>query len=66
MQITALIVIGLGFCVAMVFQLLVPERSGINPPRLEWYKWLKNPQFYLVGCVAKNVCQGPTPPTPVQ
>ena len=48
LQVTALIVIVVGFLVAMCFQLFIHEKTGLNPPKLPWHKWLRNPQFYLV------------------
>ena len=45
---TALIVIVVGFSVAMCFQLFIHEKTGLDPPKLPWHKWLRNPQFYLV------------------
>ena len=47
-QIMALVVIGVGVPVSMVFQCLVPEVQDHTPPKCKWYKWLINPRFYLV------------------
>ena len=52
---TALIVIIVGFSVAMCFQLFIHEKTGLNPPKLPWHKWLRNPQFFLVSTYTSTV-----------
>lgn len=44
----AVVVIVIGAPVSLIFQLCIPERPQINPPKLKWYKWLTNPTFYMV------------------
>ena len=44
----ALVVTGLGLMVTMSFQIFIHENPNANPPKLKWYKWLTNPEFYLV------------------
>ena len=44
----ALIVIGLGVPVSLLFQVFIHEDPNARPPKLKWYKWLINPEFYLV------------------
>ena len=48
MQVLALIVIIVGFIFTLPFQIFVREKANVNLKKLEWYKWLQNPQFYLV------------------
>ena len=48
MQVLALIVIVVGFIATLPFQIFVREKAKVNLKKLEWYKWLQNPQFYLV------------------
>lgn len=48
LQIMALVVTGLGLMVTMSFQIFIRENPNANPPKLKWYKWLTNPEFYLV------------------
>lgn len=49
LQIMALIVIGLGVPVTLLFQIFIHEDPDARPPKMKWYKWIMNPQFYLVG-----------------
>ena len=44
----AAVVIGIGFPSSLMFQLFIPEKRNANLEKLEWYKWLINPRFYLV------------------
>ena len=44
----AIIVIVLGVVVSTPFHIFVRERPDTNSQKLKWYKWLLNPQFYLV------------------
>ena len=48
MQVLALIVTIFGFVVSLPFQIFIREKPNVHLKKLEWYKWLKNPQFYLV------------------
>ena len=48
-QIMALIVIVVGVPVTLLFQIFIYEDPGARPPKMKWYKWIMNPQFYLVG-----------------
>lgn len=47
-QILALVVTVVGFLCTLPFQIFIREKSNVQVKKLEWYKWLKNPQFYLV------------------
>lgn len=52
----AIVVIVVGVSVSMCFQLFVKENPNINAPKLKWYKWLMNPDFYLVSiCTLKDM-----------
>ena len=48
LQIMALVVIGLGVPVSLLFQIFIHENATAKPPKQKWYKWLMNPEFYLV------------------
>ena len=48
MQVLALIVVVFGFIFTLPFQIFVREKQNVNLKTLKWYKWLQNPQFYLV------------------
>lgn len=48
MQVLALIVVVFGFIFTLPFQIFVREKSNVNLKKLKWYRWLQNPQFYLV------------------
>ena len=47
-QIAALVVIVVGCPLELTFQFFVKEKPDANPPRLPWYTWFKNPDFYIV------------------
>ena len=47
-QVLALIVVIVGFVFTLPFQIFVREKSNVKLKKLTWYKWLQNPQFYLV------------------
>jgi hypothetical protein len=47
-QVLALIVVIFGFIFTLPFQIFVREKSNVKLKKLKWYKWLQNPQFYLV------------------
>ena len=44
----AVIVVGFGFLASTPFQVFIREKSDVKLKKLQWYKWLQNPQFYLV------------------
>ncbi len=46
----ALVIISVSMVFSMYFYVCVHETSSTNPPKLRWWKWFSNPQFYLV-CV---------------
>ena len=48
LQVLALIVVIVGFVFTLPFQIFVREKSNVKLKKLTWYKWLQNPQFYLV------------------
>ena len=54
----AVVVTGIGLIVSALFQVFIREDLNVITPRKEWYSWLTDPSFYLVGnssfaCVAK-------------
>ena len=53
LQVLALIVTIFGFIVSLPFQMFIREKPNVSLKKLEWYKWLKNPQFYLVIMLAQ-------------
>lgn len=40
--------IGVGTPITMLFQVFIRENPNALFSKLEWYKWLLNPKFYLV------------------
>ena len=53
LQIMALVVIVLGVPVSLLFQIFIHENATARPPKQKWYKWLMNPEFYLVSHSSK-------------
>jgi len=47
-QKTAVVIIGVGTPITMLFQVFIRENPNALFSKLEWYKWLLNPKFYLV------------------
>ena len=47
-QVAALIFIVLGLLMAIPFHVLIHEEDGKSLDKLNWYKWLMMPEFYLV------------------
>ena len=45
----ALVVIGVGVPVTLLFQVFIHEDPNARPPKKKWYRWIMNPWFYLVG-----------------
>lgn len=54
-QIMALIIAGLGFCVSLPFQFLVPEKPNAQLNKLKWYKWFGSIRLYLVSLHTKTI-----------
>ena len=48
-QIMALVVIGVGVPVTLLFQVFIHEDPNARLPKKKWYKWIMDPRFYLVG-----------------
>ncbi len=48
-QVMALIIIVVGMLSATFFYACAREESTLKQPKLKWYKWFGNLQFYMVG-----------------